>query len=785
MAPSALDIPDILCLILSKLDQETLLHRTRLVSHCWYSTSHVFILREVVWTEGITGRNLRKRNVIIDQVAQHTWTTRLSQASTLRCEANSDDSLIEYYSAQDQKKVWENLGTAIVTAYREGDYRALDADLDSQINRRESSSNAINQQQRQRFHLSGLKTLIFHRIDNSMKRLVELIPYLPQRVLTTLRLEIAAHPTVLRLDYIMDHFPNLNHLAIVRIPHLRYPHESGLVGIIPMVHPTAFGGTIGQGKPNKLRSLFLKTVMISSPVLEDLLLRSPHLESLELLSLMPIPKPDPRTISVYLDPPEVVTSPYEPFQLREIIPRSIWDEQRTTFQQELVEILKRCRHYEGSLWKSTLTKLSFSVWSRVHSHEAIENMLVLHGWQMNDSQGQERDHGSVNCWGMDLKDFDFAARALSRRAERMSFTAEEYPFETTEEEEDRVRREGPLIRPKPKFVIPGGIDGVPLAVRPFISSPRSIPNTLTTLDLCNSNAYAPVASELLHCYLCHSPQLRHLFAESVSIGLDNFDIFEHYFQPAVTKSQRAQGWTERSINLWRIQKQLWLEQDPRASTSHRPFPPEFDPAFQRKRIWACRDLETLQIRISVMGGVHKDITRKTDRIPKSSPVLFRILFGYLATVVPDLRVLELQSSLGDLELDSGICLLGRMQKLERLVLIWSEGVNTTRLYPHRKQSMAWSKRYQWPSLLEPNAVVGLDHHQDFAVLDPDRLRNRQEQLKKLLGTILPLGVMSPAISIEEQLWELGAMSQVIKIQYEMEFEDLQALLDRHQEISSQ
>ncbi|KAF9287803.1 hypothetical protein BGZ74_001008 [Mortierella antarctica] len=86
-------------------------------------------------------------------------------------------------------------------------------------------------------------------------------------------------------------------------------------------------------------------------------------------------------------------------------------------------------------------------------------------------------------------------------------------------------------------------------------------------------------------------------------------------------------------------------------------PPRGQPTMQPAAVWKCRQLETLHIRFeNVRNG--EETAREA-----------RQMFGYLSRVCPELRDLWIAQWLLYLGFNSGMCLLTRLQKLERLTIV--------------------------------------------------------------------------------------------------------------------
>ncbi|KAF8985099.1 hypothetical protein BGZ46_005882 [Entomortierella lignicola] len=163
-------------------------------------------------------------------------------------------------------------------------------------------------------------------------------------------------------------------------------------------------------------------------------------------------------------------------------------------------------------------------------------------------------------------------------------------------------------------------------------------NNVTSLELTCSNDQ--VASLALHEYLCCSPHLRHLRTHSMIYPAEYMDLEAEFENGAGLYSPRNCHDTSPSFNVGTggkkksTVKHIWLQ----------------------KRVWACRELETLQIKI---GGLHGDA-----RTARNS----RVMFAYFSLVCPHLRDLSITRVMMNVEQEGGLCYLGTLYCLERLVL---------------------------------------------------------------------------------------------------------------------
>ncbi|KAF9118917.1 hypothetical protein BGW39_000748 [Mortierella sp. 14UC] len=189
------------------------------------------------------------------------------------------------------------------------------------------------------------------------------------------------------------------------------------------------------------------------------------------------------------------------------------------------------------------------------------------------------------------------------------------------------------IRDSPQSKLDWTIEGSQLTT-PIVAYLVKIPNFITTLHISG-------ACSTLHDYLCASPHLLHLKAPLTAMPIDAFDIHHR--------------WTQGRLHTTTIEAMIQNQQ----RNPHRP------------RFWACRRLQTLHLAFSPVVG---------------TPLFSRLIFGYIARICPRLRDLEVHGSehlLQDpeawmvggrhygrlcLTLDGGLCLLSKLNDLERLVV---------------------------------------------------------------------------------------------------------------------
>lgn len=185
----------------------------------------------------------------------------------------------------------------------------------------------------------------------------------------------------------------------------------------------------------------------------------------------------------------------------------------------------------------------------------------------------------------------------------------------------------------------------------------SQPETLTTLEIwwqpsmndhpmAHSDPSLAATHRLIHEYLCTCPQLARLTTLKTLIRLEELDLF------------LRRGYTD-----------LDKRQSPTPNEKHRG---SSATTSSTASVWQCRGLQTLHITFQ-MPSVFK-------------PVYSRILFGYISLVCPALEELQIwtpqqchdiiynrrHSPKLELPLRGGLCLLGRLQYLQRLRVVKDE-----------------------------------------------------------------------------------------------------------------
>ncbi|KAF9385165.1 hypothetical protein CPB97_005083 [Podila verticillata] len=164
------------------------------------------------------------------------------------------------------------------------------------------------------------------------------------------------------------------------------------------------------------------------------------------------------------------------------------------------------------------------------------------------------------------------------------------------------------------------------------------PNVLTSLEIKTPITAPDWNPMFLHNFLCEASHLVRLKTSAI-VPLEPLDL-EGHLMPCGKYRRRG---------------------DPELL----PNDPEYgNPDYVRKKnrprkIWACQNLRTMDV---VFGRKPRD----SDSLENS-----RMIFSYLSKVCPDLEDLKVRYSQLRLEQEGGLCLLTRLHRLQRLVLVQS------------------------------------------------------------------------------------------------------------------
>ncbi|KAG0377507.1 hypothetical protein BGX24_005978 [Mortierella sp. AD032] len=234
---------------------------------------------------------------------------------------------------------------------------------------------------------------------------------------------------------------------------------------------------------------------------------------------------------------------------------------------------------------------------------------------------------------------------------------------------------------------------------------RQTQNTITTLEILELRKCVPGST--LHQYLCSSPHLLHLRAPRTEYLVNHMDIHRRLTDTNGTNFNNT--------------------------------PPAGQP-----RIWACSKLETLHIGIHSISGM-----------PSSQEPPFyeqgRVLFGYVSRVTPRLRDVRFYcgaylTKSGDvprLALESGLCLLARLERLERLWIVghlsrecmkaedieWMMQSGHTPEMRARRQAVVatWDKQLREESLLKDVPLQQQQEQQQQLQEQHDQQQKQQDQ----------------------------------------------------------
>jgi len=161
-------------------------------------------------------------------------------------------------------------------------------------------------------------------------------------------------------------------------------------------------------------------------------------------------------------------------------------------------------------------------------------------------------------------------------------------------------------------------------------------NTLTSVEILHRTFIADRISVSLHQYLCESPHLLHLKAPDTMFPIMWFDLEGILDSQGQYHRRSPTSCYSYSYDMVRVIGR-YIE----------PF---------HRKIWACRNLQTLHIRFDTAQGDNFCGARS------------RVLFGYLSRVCPRLQDLAIKHPSLRLDLDGGFSLLSRLQGLRRLSL---------------------------------------------------------------------------------------------------------------------
>lgn len=139
-----------------------------------------------------------------------------------------------------------------------------------------------------------------------------------------------------------------------------------------------------------------------------------------------------------------------------------------------------------------------------------------------------------------------------------------------------------------------------------------------------STGWVELAHQGLHRFLCAAPLLLHLKTDAVNCCVERIDPFPDVLQVTTFRPQQSVA------------------------------PPLVTEYTTPPKLWACRNLESLTLHFTRSRQVHQDADGRFTRF----------VFGYLSRVCPKLKRLHLGLHDSRMDLQSGMCLLSRLDCLE-------------------------------------------------------------------------------------------------------------------------
>ncbi|KAF8981505.1 hypothetical protein BGZ46_002672 [Entomortierella lignicola] len=254
--------------------------------------------------------------------------------------------------------------------------------------------------------------------------------------------------------------------------------------------------------------------------------------------------------------------------------------------------------------------------------------------------------------------------------------------------------------------------------------PKIYTNHLTSLDIVPSLDWTPRWGNALHDFLCTSPHLEHLRAGTIECYIENLDIngllsVSEGPLPTIEDDNDGRGGTvgENIQSSHHLQKLNSI--DSNSQSSPKPL-----------RIWACRNLKTLHLEFARQTQIqHQRIHRRSSAsissffsssssstqnnnkssssrsgiIYENSPILSRIVFGYVARVCPRLQDLLIHGYRLNMTLQGGFCLLTRLRALKKVAISQYDCQFSTKdILPwvmKHKRSMSLTQRLQWWAII--------------------------------------------------------------------------------------
>ncbi|KAG0042920.1 hypothetical protein BGZ83_012020 [Gryganskiella cystojenkinii] len=194
---------------------------------------------------------------------------------------------------------------------------------------------------------------------------------------------------------------------------------------------------------------------------------------------------------------------------------------------------------------------------------------------------------------------------------------------------------------------------------------------LTSLEVV-ANGQTNMVRTCLHWYLCHAPFLLHIKMSDVRFFTNDFIL-----DPTSTRSGAVQdAGTEVSAGTSTSAEGATATSTTTATATTagngriqsiptRTVPPVETWNFQG-RVWACRNLRTIELSIEMEQPVYYAGRRQSATMAGYDYANNRRLFAYLSLVCPKLEEISVQGHQLDLSIQSGFILLSRLERLRRL-----------------------------------------------------------------------------------------------------------------------
>ncbi|KAF8937563.1 hypothetical protein BGZ58_002476 [Dissophora ornata] len=201
------------------------------------------------------------------------------------------------------------------------------------------------------------------------------------------------------------------------------------------------------------------------------------------------------------------------------------------------------------------------------------------------------------------------------------------------------------------------------------SSPAAYTNHLTSLEIVRSSHFLPPRGNALHEFLCSSPLLEHLKAGSTAYYIENLDLNRLLPEQGCCLELEDDDDDRRDS-----------AGDSASDSSSLKY------ATASRRVWACRNLKTLHLKFTrrrhlqhcstQSSSYNSPVSSATSASPsersvivlENSPIISRIVYGYVARFCPRLQDLLIRGSRLNMTLRGGFCLLTRLRELKKMAI---------------------------------------------------------------------------------------------------------------------